>query len=1154
MPSGATWTEPGVVCGYNHHGTTCNKLYQGKGAKGRFVAHLRMHATRDGVLPSRTELAKVGALVCTKCHIIALARKDGKMRAHDCAKMIKKRGLKGPAPKRARVANEAEAEAETGANKDDEEDEADDAEAEANGNEQAQAEHGGEPNPELVQAPPKMAGPPRFQTKALSIAFLCGLLAAAAGAATLEERDNKLEQFFTLPLSKIHRPLRGGEDGTDDMHGPNPVPVQAVGFSGWMTNALRALRELYDRQIGRAMRCLTSSGKADITKEEVQHNLRGKYPARPANVPQLQCPPTQPGAVPELALEAIINVIMGKAPKTAPGFGGWSYCDLQMILKAADKSNAPATVKAFPANLAWLVNLIAKGELDNDRIRPLLTSLRGVALVKAAGSDDSRPIGINSVFLAVTTGALKRHPEVIKMLAKLVSKRAFSHAVSGGAEAIPHIIRAMLASKPGAIALKIDIKNAFNSVDRQLVLEIIHKAPCLGPIIKMLYGHGPTLVDYSNGDVVLEILSVMGVTQGETLSMDLFDVVMTEVLKLIEADLPADSTLERFADDCYPMGPPAGAFSIYDKILIALKPTGMEIQPAKSLVYLPDTLPHEQAALAKALAEARGVKVVDGFVACGGLIGTQQFCEAKAAEIVADVCERVDRVVDVALSKEGGREISIQAALVLLRFCICPGALIHFVRTTPRRLLGDSLKTFDKTIANAVMRILAVPEIADQVKRENFVSRLQLDLVCGGAGLPSLEGLADPAFFASFALTASLAERVLPHNFNSDIAFPDAKRLLEGGILTDVSAFEQYKHTADFQSESVPKLQAVLTHTNRIKRQQLVLAKLDKQGKADVLSRSSAEASSWLTAIPGKDPTLILSNDATKISWKMLLGLDATQIVSRHEPGHAVVCRACAPAPAGAQAAAVPVLEEIRKSAIITNDSGSHIFSCAGGGPGSVSGLIKGSRHHGVSNQLEAAYRRCAQRPGGHAPVKVSHEPPMELHADGMEGVAKPARNRADFALQYPDGRVDLVDTTVVLPAAGKFPKAATQAGHAADRRSKAKVAFYAKRWKLNPGTSIVAASIEAGGRWHPALLAHLKRFIKSAYPDDKKLFVYNLKASTQRVSVALHRATSEAVLVFNQVAKAYPAVPLGGVAAAPPDDAAEAAEGDDEEEDEEAE
>jgi len=134
--------------------------------------------------------------------------------------------------------------------------------------------------------------------------------------------------------------------------------------------------------------------------------------------------------------------------------------------------------------------------------------------------------------------------------------------------------------------------------------------------------------------------------------------------------------------------------------------------------------------------------------------------------------------------------------------------------SSPLFLDGDSLKTFDKTIASAVMRILAIPEIADQVKRESFLSRLQLDLVCGGAGLPSLEGLADSAFFASFALTATLAERVLPHNFNSDTAFPDAKRLLESCILTDVPAFAQYRHTADFLFESVPKLQAVLTHTN----------------------------------------------------------------------------------------------------------------------------------------------------------------------------------------------------------------------------------------------------------------------------------------------------------------------------------------------------
>ena len=108
---------------------------------------------------------------------------------------------------------------------------------------------------------------------------------------------------------------------------------------------------------------------------------------------------------------------------------------------------------------------------------------------------------------------------------------------------------------------------------------------------------------------------------------------------------------------------------------------------------------------------------------------------------------------------------------------------------------------------------------------------------------------------------------------------------------------------------------------------------------------------------------------------------------------------------------------------------------------------------------------------------------------------------------------------------------------------------------KRAPGFALEPVERRGGhshGRPSPPAYYFSKR--KSAYPDDKKLFVYHLKASPQRVSVALRRATSDAVLVFNQVAEAYPAVPLGGVAAAPPEDAAEAAEGDDEEEDEGAE
>lgn len=45
------------------------------------------------------------------------------------------------------------------------------------------------------------------------------------------------------------------------------------------------------------------------------------------------------------------------------------------------------------------------------------------------------------------------------------------------------------------------------------------------------------------------------------------------------------------------------------------------------------------------------------------------------------------------------------------------------------------------------------------------------------------------------------------------------------------------------------------------------------------------------------------------------------------------------------------------------------------------------------------------------------------------------------------------------------------------------KVKFYDKHWALHQGTSLVVASFEAGGRWHPGFLSHFKRFVKSAYP-----------------------------------------------------------------------
>ena len=74
---------------------------------------------------------------------------------------------------------------------------------------------------------------------------------------------------------------------------------------------------------------------------------------------------------------------------------------------------------------------------------------------------------------------------------------------------------------------------------------------------------------------------------------------------------------------------------------------------------------------------------------------------------------------------------------------------------------------------------------------------------------------------------------------------------------------------------------------------------------------------------------------------------------------------------------------------------------------------------------------------------------------------------------------------------------------------------------------------MEAGGRWHQDLIDFVKRYFNASCGDDTKTYVYKLKATTQRVSVALRRTTSRALMEMERRAKAYPTVAVG--AALPP-------------------
>jgi len=65
-------------------------------------------------------------------------------------------------------------------------------------------------------------------------------------------------------------------------------------------------------------------------------------------------------------------------------------------------------------------------------------------------------------------------------------------SVSGGCEHALHIVEAHLAARPDDVILKVDMKNAFNQIDRRIADRIIeHAFPELKPLMTLSYGpHG----------------------------------------------------------------------------------------------------------------------------------------------------------------------------------------------------------------------------------------------------------------------------------------------------------------------------------------------------------------------------------------------------------------------------------------------------------------------------------------------------------------------------------------------------------------------------------------------------------------------------------------------------------------------------------------
>ena len=153
----------------------------------------------------------------------------------------------------------------------------------------------------------------------------------------------------------------------------------------------------------------------------------------------------------------------------------------------------------------------------------------------------------------------------------------------------------MLELHPTFVAVKLDLRNAYNAVSRQVVLRRLAAVPSLShlvPFIHALWASPSDLVTDRTGSRLFEGErgdSSEGVQQGMALASLAFAVAMHPELVALDRELASVGGCARaIMDDVYAVGPASAVFSAIERFAESLEQmTGLEMVQRKLGCYSP---------------------------------------------------------------------------------------------------------------------------------------------------------------------------------------------------------------------------------------------------------------------------------------------------------------------------------------------------------------------------------------------------------------------------------------------------------------------------------------------------------------------------------------------------------------------------------------
>lgn len=653
-------------------------------------------------------------------------------------------------------------------------------------------------------------------------------------------------RLLGFPSACLSKPSRGGKSRNLTTSIINQVHQYEAGVENNVTQSIcRAARcynksvktseqqiadtaaaKLEDGDVKGAVRILCCDDKLAVVNSTTLSELCRLHPCTPLDrrpAPSSVVPPLQVFPV------AIKKAIQSFPNGSAGGPDGLRPQHLKDLLLGAH-DNHPLLLA-----ITDLINLQLEG-LTPTSVRSTLFGATLLAISKKSGG--VRPIAVGYVWRRLTAKVACYH--VKEASATLLAPRQLGFGIAGGAEAAVRAARRYIENMSlRQVFVKIDFKNAFNTLRRDSILESVAKYfPELLAFAQSTIGQTSVL---KFGEFTVQ--SAEGAQQGDPLGPLYFCLAFKELLQ----DRMSELVLG-FLDDVAIGGDAACVLKDFIQLEAAANKLGLELNRHKceivglsdetrSLftsqgIYLPETSPDEITLLGAPLSTGQNLDAV---------------LENKRLEL-----QRLSKRLELMPSHD---------SLYLLRNVLVAPRLMYLLRTAP--CTGSP----ELTKIDAVLRESLCTTLNIDLNDDRW-TQASLPIRWGGLGIRSVVSLAPSAYLASAARTEELTTSLLPTRLSA---------VVDSGIVTAMTAWSQLATSSSTSStaSSPPASRVQQTWDNRcceVQADLLLDAVADDVERARLLASRAPGSGDWLGALPLSSIGLKMDNATVRIAVGLRLG------------------------------------------------------------------------------------------------------------------------------------------------------------------------------------------------------------------------------------------------------------------------------------------